>query len=94
LDTSYTPPIPLPLKLGDANLDGFPDFLAIIGSPSKHDRTPKLFLSVECGTAGAVGCSGGKGRRGWTQVKKGVESLDAIKDARGVAFLDLDEDVG
>ena len=35
----------------------------------------------------------GAGRRGWKVVKTGVESLQAINDARSVSFLDLDEDV-
>lgn len=91
LDTSHTPPLPLPLKLGDANLDGFPDFMAIIGSGK--DRVPSLVYSVPC-AKDVVGCSpSGSGRRGWKVATKGVETLNAIKDARAVSFLDLDEDV-
>ena len=41
-----------------------------------------------------MGCAAdGSGRRGWTVAKKGAEYLDAVKDARGVSFLDMDEDV-
>jgi integrin alpha FG-GAP repeat containing protein 1 len=91
LDTTHTPPIPLPLKLGDANLDGFPDFMAIVGSGK--DRVPSLVFSVPC-AQNVIGCSpSGAGRRGWKVAKKGAESLNAIKDARAVSFLDLDEDV-
>jgi len=90
LDASYTPPLPIPLKLGDANLDGFPDLLVIVTSPPDH--IPKLLFSVPCSN-GAVGCAAdGSGRRGWTVAKKGAEYLDAVKDARGVSFLDMDED--
>lgn len=91
LDTTYTPPIPLSLKLGDANLDGFPDILLITGSGK--DRVPRLVFSKSC-TAGIVGCSAnGSGRRGWEPAKSGADPLSTIKDARSVAFLDVDEDV-
>ncbi|KAG6899532.1 hypothetical protein C0993_009348 [Termitomyces sp. T159_Od127] len=71
LDTTYTPPIPLSLKLGDANLDGFPDILLITAS----GKDPS-----------------GQGRRGWELAKSGADPLSTIKDARSVAFLDVDED--
>ncbi|KAG5636137.1 hypothetical protein H0H81_009019, partial [Sphagnurus paluster] len=90
LDTTYSPPLLVSLKLGDANLDGFPDFLIILGSGK--ERFPSLVLSVPC-APGVVGCpSNGAGRRGWEVAKKGVESLTTIRDARAVSFLDLDED--
>lgn len=91
LDTSNVPPLPIPLKLGDANLDGFPDFLAI--STQSKNRVPHLVYSVPC-SSGVAGCDqNGRGRRGWKLARKGVESLEAIKDARGLTFLDMDEDV-
>jgi integrin alpha FG-GAP repeat containing protein 1 len=90
-DTTFTPPIPIPLKLGDADLDGFPDMLAI--SAQGHDRTPRLVYSVPC-AVGLGGCSkSGAGRRGWKIATKGVEALENIKDARSITFLDTDEDV-
>ena len=86
-DTTHTPHLPLPFKLGDADLDGFPDLLTII------DRTPRLLFSVPCGR-GVLGCdSDGNGRRGWKVAHKGTETLVGVKDARGVSFLDADEDV-
>ncbi|KAF9464632.1 hypothetical protein BDZ94DRAFT_1256197 [Collybia nuda] len=90
LDVTHAPPLPLPLKLGDANLDGFPDFMAIVGSG--EDRVPTLVYSVPC-AKDVVGCSpNGSGRRGWKVAQKGAEPLNAIKDARAVSFLDMDED--
>jgi integrin alpha FG-GAP repeat containing protein 1 len=48
---------------------------------------------MPCGK-GIAGCTEhGGGRRGWTVVQKGAESLSEITDARGAAFLDMDEDV-
>lgn len=94
LDTTHTPPLPLPIKLGDANLDGYTDLLFVVDVLDvQHQRTPKLVMSVPC-TKGVVGCSPtGSGRRGWSPVTKGAEFLNGIHDARGVAFLDMDEDV-
>jgi integrin alpha FG-GAP repeat containing protein 1 len=95
LDTSVSPPVPLPIKLGDANHDGFPDLLAIVtsGTSSNSDRTPTVAFSEPC-AKGVPGCSAnGTGRRGWSVLKKGAEVLSGIKDARSVAFLDMDEDV-
>lgn len=89
-DTTYDPPIPLSIRLGDANLDGFPDFLTIIASG--NDRTPYLVYSVACAPS-VAGCkSDGSGRRGWKVADAGTESLKKVKDARGVTFLDMDED--
>ncbi|KAJ3514179.1 hypothetical protein NLJ89_g2518 [Agrocybe chaxingu] len=90
LDTTFSPSIPIGLKLGDADLDGFPDLLVI--TTSGRDHTPHLIFSVPC-AAGVAGCSSdGKGRRGWKVANKGVEALEAVKDARSVSFLDMDED--
>lgn len=87
--------MPVPLKVGDANQDGFPDILAIVasGTGSRRPRTPYLALSVPC-EKGIAGCSSdGHGRRGWKVVRKGTDPLKNVQDARSVAFLDMDEDV-
>ncbi|KAI0927900.1 hypothetical protein AcV7_009379 [Taiwanofungus camphoratus] len=94
LDTTYNPALPVPLKVGDANQDGFPDILAIVasGTGSRRPRTPYLALSVPC-EKGIAGCSSdGHGRRGWKVVRKGTDPLKNVQDARSVAFLDMDED--
>ncbi|KAF5364540.1 hypothetical protein D9757_011334 [Collybiopsis confluens] len=96
-DRTFSPPIPLYITLGDANMDGFPDMLIIVssvGSGSSSGRIPKLVYSVPCSkTAGVAGCDkNGNGRRGWQVATKGVEQLDSVMDARGVSFVDLDED--
>ncbi|KAI0781429.1 hypothetical protein BD413DRAFT_463176 [Trametes elegans] len=94
MDTTQSPPVPVPIKFGDVNQDGFPDLLAVVvtGTGSHKARTPHLVLSVPC-AKDVAGCKGdGNGRRGWHVVKKHVEPLDRIQDARSVAFLDMDED--
>ncbi|KAI0648361.1 hypothetical protein C8Q79DRAFT_906145 [Trametes meyenii] len=94
MDTTQSPPVPVPIKLGDVNQDGFPDLLAIVasGSGSHRARTPQLVLSAQCGK-GVPGCNkDGSGRRGWHVVKKDVDPLVSVQDARSAAFLDMDED--
>lgn len=90
LDTTFSPPIPLPIRLDDTNLDGYPDLLFVAATSDGH--TPKLLVSEPC-VKGLPGCDeSGRGRRGFRLAQKGTESLEAIKDARGVTLLDLDED--
>jgi len=94
LDTTQNPPLPIPIKLGDANQDGFPDLLAIVvsGTGSKKSHTPQLAFSVPC-ASGVGGCDkDGHGRRGWSVVTKGAGPLKSVQDARSVSFLDMDED--
>ncbi|KAF8602747.1 hypothetical protein BDV93DRAFT_494396 [Ceratobasidium sp. AG-I] len=131
-DTSHNPPLPLPLHIGDANLDGFPDILAVaVGNPSTN-RVPVLLFNVHkslgassssstklnlqrsleqntnlqrslgldtriprntTGEALTVSSTAAKSpRRTFRAVKDGAGPLHDITDARGVAFLDLDED--
>ncbi|KAF8558491.1 hypothetical protein OG21DRAFT_1405058 [Imleria badia] len=90
LDTTFSPPLPLPVRLGDTNLDGFPALLVIAATADRH--TPKLLISEPC-TKGLAGCdANGEGRRGFRLLQKGAESLEAIYDARGVTYIDMDED--
>lgn len=90
-DTTFSPHLPLPVRLGDTNLDGFPGLLLIAATSNRH--TPKLLVSESC-RRGLAGCDvNGQGRRGFKLLQKGTETLDAIYDARGVTFIDMDEDV-
>ncbi|TBU24831.1 integrin alpha N-terminal domain-containing protein [Dichomitus squalens] len=94
MDMTQDPPIPVPIKLGDVNQDGFPDLVVILatGSGSHRPRTPNMVMSVPC-AKGVAGCSGnGAGRRGWQPLKKDVDPLLNVQDARSVALLDMDED--
>ena len=77
-DDTFSPPIPVPLRIGDMNLDGFPDILAIVAQKD-GSHVPKVLLS-KSGTT-------------FELVRDNVEALDAIKDARAIAVVDLDEDV-
>ena len=85
LDTSFSPAQPILPRPGDANLDGFPDLLLIV------DGHVRLLLSVPCGRS-VPGCSVAGARRGWREMRKGVDVLSGIMDARVAVFVDLDED--
>ncbi|KIK98838.1 hypothetical protein PAXRUDRAFT_632706 [Paxillus rubicundulus Ve08.2h10] len=90
LDTTFSPALPLPIRLGDANLDGFPDLLLISATGGVH--TPKLLFSEPC-TKGLPGCDeNGQGRRGFGLVTRGAEDMESVRDARGATFFDMDED--
>ena len=59
----------------------------------KRERVPSLVFSVPCAD-GVAGCvSNEREKRGWKVASHGAETLEDIKDARGVSFLDMDEDV-
>lgn len=99
LDTTYDPPLPVSLKIGDLNLDGFVDIVSIVATPSPGDRsklakTPKIFGNVAC-RKGVTGCGpDGRGRRGWSVLGRDNNILEEFQDARGVVLVDIDEDVG
>lgn len=91
LDTSHDPPLPVPVRLGDVDLNGLPDLLLITVDGRK--RTPRILLGTECDDDGVAGCKSAGGRLGFTPLAKNVKPLEAIEDARSASFIDLDEDV-
>ncbi|KAG8892085.1 hypothetical protein FRB99_002968 [Tulasnella sp. 403] len=96
-DTTYKPPLPLPLKIGDADLDGFPDLLLLVahnGGLFGIATTPWLLQSVPCTgrIRKASGSNCPQNRRFYEPVTRHVEPLQEITDARGAAWLDIDED--
>ncbi|KEP52797.1 T-cell immunomodulatory protein [Rhizoctonia solani 123E] len=114
-DTSHNPPLPVPLHIGDANLDGFPDVLAVVVGEAGVERVPVLLFSVPgkegpsvsakaldtrshmqqrfgVGGNATAASSARHHKRFFKTVKHGAEPLAEITDARGVAFVDLDED--
>ena len=101
-DATHEPAIPLPIRVGDLSLDGFPDLIPIVASAphggvlgigATSNRTPRLLTSIPC-ASGVPGCgTKGQGRRGFRVVSQGSDALREVVDARGVTVLDLDEDV-
>lgn len=106
-DTRSSPSVPVHLRIGDVNLDGFPDILLVTASPTSsrsYKRTPRLLFAAPCAHSGkshdngkggrTAGCGeDGKGRVGWTVADRDVDALDDVSDTASVTFLDIDEDV-
>lgn len=72
-DTTHTPPLPLPIKIGDADLDGFPDLLFIVVT-NDDKRVPKLAWNVRCG-AGEPGCPAIQSQSSIKRLKEGTKKL-------------------
>ena len=89
-DTSFSPSLPVSLHIGDIDLDGFPDLVPILVHKD-GSRRPHALVSNACSPA-ANGCSSSSGRT-FSVLSKGTRALEQITDARGVSFLDIDEDV-
>jgi len=85
--------IPLYIRPGDFDVDGFPDLLVTVRDSKSKDIGVKILRNVGCGKA--AGCvKGRKNQRGFVAGGgKGWQALDAIKDATGAAWIDLDDDV-
>lgn len=85
--------IPLPIRPGDFDVDGFPDLLITISDGKKS--LVKVLGNVPCGK-GVIGCGdfSAKYSRGFQVLGgKGWEALEAIEDAVGASWIDLDDDV-
>jgi integrin alpha FG-GAP repeat containing protein 1 len=89
VDTTFSPALPIPIRIGDADLDGFPDLLPIVAS--KSGTSPTMLFSKSC-SKGGVGCKNKDGRT-FVPLDEDINALADITDARGVTFLDMDEDV-
>lgn len=78
------------MRIGDIDLDGFPDLVPIVVHQD-GSVTPHVLMSHPC-SSGANGCTSSSGRT-FSVLSKDTDALSKITDARGVAFLDIDEDV-
>lgn len=106
--SEFTPHIPL--KIGDYNVDGFPDVLVMVvngtaqppqggifGNGRSAGVQVKLLQNVACDKESQE-CQGGRwqAKRRRLQASQGdaMKVLDDIWDVRNSAWLDIDEDVG
>lgn len=94
-DTTATPSIPLPLRIGDVGLDGFPDLIPIVVRNDRgSSRTPQILMSRPCTDKDATqGLCQAKYGRTFVAVVNDVDPLATISYARNVTLLDLDEEV-
>ncbi len=101
-----TPSIPLPLRPGDFDIDGFPDLLltvtnssistssgGIFGSSRGQGTQVRILENVPC-KKGIAGCDArGRGRRGLRVGSgKGWQVLNEIRDVEGASWIDIDDD--
>ncbi|KAJ2159152.1 hypothetical protein GGF46_003240 [Coemansia sp. RSA 552] len=79
---------PPAIKLGDFDLDGYPDMAIVTRRGNKESRV-RLLKSVPCDS-----CKAGKGgtldRRDYAAVTDGVAALEQLKRVQDVAFFDMD----
>ena len=87
LDTTQKPALPLPLRIGDFNMDGHPDLLVVVAH--RGGIQAKLLESLPCGPHHKE-CSVG---RTFRSPAKGSAALDAVLDVRVASFFDIDDDV-
>ncbi|CAG8492968.1 10051_t:CDS:10 [Paraglomus occultum] len=85
-DGEFKGVLPVPIRIGDYNLDGYPDLLVI--SSKDGDSYVSLLRSEPC----QDGCLPSAQRRTFVKVNEGAEDLGALKNAKQAAFFDLDED--
>lgn len=91
-DKSFQGTLPIPIRIGDYNQDGFPDLLVLSSAyGSAESGTVSLLQNLPCEDR-YPGC-GRNGKRRFERVSKGAAALEKLKDARGASFLDIDEDV-
>nr|XP_019007302.1 uncharacterized protein I203_00900 [Kwoniella mangroviensis CBS 8507]OCF70763.1 hypothetical protein I203_00900 [Kwoniella mangroviensis CBS 8507] len=95
------PDIPLPLRPGDYNVDGFPDLLLTVHTSikggngilgDKEVNQVKILVNTPCGK-NIPGCSVKGTKRGFKVGSgKSWAALDGIYDAEGASWIDVDDD--
>ncbi|KAF7727468.1 hypothetical protein EC973_007537 [Apophysomyces ossiformis] len=85
-DTTFNGKLPVFVHPGDYNLDGYPDLLVTT------NRRVILLQSVLCTPQLCTKEAVNVARRSFSQVRKGAESLTAIKNPTQAVFFDVDED--
>ncbi|RUS28626.1 hypothetical protein BC938DRAFT_481655 [Jimgerdemannia flammicorona] len=91
-DKAFKGILPVPVRAGDYNLDGYPDLLLISSSDSGSTSHVILLESVLCTPNTCSDEAVAAGRRSFVKVLKGAQTLTSITNARAAAFFDIDED--
>ncbi|XP_042293600.1 T-cell immunomodulatory protein [Sceloporus undulatus] len=78
--------VPITLHIGDYNMDGYPDALAILRNTSGSNQQAFLLQNVECNNASCAGA------RRMFKVYWELSDLNQIKDAMVATFFDIYED--
>ncbi|MBW0461143.1 hypothetical protein O181_000858 [Austropuccinia psidii MF-1] len=91
----FSGPSPISIQTGDYNLDGYPDLLILVepqGSATASRGVPQLLESIPCSAHVCTAAQTYDHRRAFKPLTYGVEALTSISDAKGVFFMDIDED--
>jgi integrin alpha FG-GAP repeat containing protein 1 len=96
------PLITLPLRLGDYNVDGYPDLLIVAVDPStkpanslfasKEGTEARILRNIPC-SRGLPGCDEGQGRTFVVGTGLGWAALDTIWDVTGASWIDIGDNV-
>ncbi|CAJ0628087.1 8090_t:CDS:10 [Entrophospora sp. SA101] len=89
-DKSFKGMLPVPIRIGDYNMDGFPDLLVISEKGTEHFVS--LLESIPCTLEYCDPLAVKAQRRAFVKVIDGANSLNEITNAKGAAFFDVDED--
>jgi integrin alpha FG-GAP repeat containing protein 1 len=93
-DPDFRGTLPVQLKIGDYNEDGYPDLLVIASATHRPTRgRPSVLQSVPCDNHSCTKGQVGQERRTFEKLEGGAGPLDAIEDAKEASWIDIDEDV-
>lgn len=93
-DNAFRGTLPIPLRIGDYNKDGYPDLLVIASTASSaHQGSVALLESIPCSRKTCSQAETEKDRRAFTAVVgDSTTALNTINDAKSAIWLDIDED--
>eukprot|EP01116_Phalansterium_solitarium_P000950 TRINITY_DN10777_c0_g1_i1.p1 TRINITY_DN10777_c0_g1~~TRINITY_DN10777_c0_g1_i1.p1 ORF type:complete len:720 (-),score=218.54 TRINITY_DN10777_c0_g1_i1:42-2201(-) len=87
--------MPLTIRVGDYNLDGFPDLLipTVWQRPDGSQAyTIELWQNVQCSDSTCGSSAASSGARTFQQMTDGTDALSSMLDAYAGAFFDIDDD--
>ncbi|RUS19475.1 hypothetical protein BC937DRAFT_87413 [Endogone sp. FLAS-F59071] len=91
-DNAFKGGLPVPVRIGDYNLDGYPDLL-LISTPNSGSTSHVILLeSVLCTLDTCSSHAVAAERRTFVKVVKGANVLTSMANPRAAAFFDIDED--
>lgn len=93
-DNAFRGNLPIPLRIGDYNKDGYPDLLVIASSSSSaHQGSVALLESIPCSRKTCSQTETEGDRRTFILVAgDSAAALNSIDDGKSAIWLDIDED--
>ncbi|KAL7752601.1 hypothetical protein RI367_002135 [Sorochytrium milnesiophthora] len=93
-DTAFHTDHPVPLRIGDYNLDGFPDVMAIV-SPSSDNAaasSPASVLLLQSVLCTLSDCTPGLNMRSFAVAAQSVSQLTSLSSVLDAAWIDVGDD--